>query len=185
MNQSLADEKKALRKIFREERSRKDLSGDWLHLFDSDEIQKSSIIASYISYGLEPSTQKINKKIVESGKTLLLPKINKDLDINWIIATSDSEFIGSEVIGNLREPVGEIFDEGIEVFIVPAISVDQRGYRLGQGGGSYDRALQNSISWKVALLHDGELTTQLLPVEVHDVKVDAVALPERLFRVIG
>lgn len=185
MNQSLADEKKALRKRFREERSKKDPTGDWLHLLDSDEIQKSSIIASYISYGLEPSTQKLNKKIVESGKTLLLPKINEDLNINWIITTSDSEFIESEVIRSLREPVGEIFDEEIEVFIVPAISVDQRGYRLGQGGGSYDRALQNSISWKVALLHDGELITQLLPVEVHDVKVDAVALPERLFRVIG
>ena len=185
MNQSLADEKKALRKRFREERSRKDPTGDWLHLLVSEEIQKSSIIASYISYGLEPGTQKLNKKIVESGKTLLLPRINKDLNINWIITTSDSEFIESEVIGNLREPVGEIFDEEIEVIIVPAISVDQRGYRLGQGGGSYDRALQNSISWKVALLHDGELSTQLLPFEVHDIKVDAVALPERLFRVIG
>jgi 5-formyltetrahydrofolate cyclo-ligase len=185
MNQSLADEKKALRKRFREERSRKDLTGDWLHLLDSDEIKESSVIASYISYGLEPSTQKLNRKIVESGKTLLLPQINKDLTINWIITKSDSEFIDSGVIGNLREPVGEIFNEEIEVFIVPAISVDQKGYRLGQGGGSYDRALQNSNSWKVALLYEGELTTQLLPVEVHDVKINAVALPERLYRVTG
>jgi 5-formyltetrahydrofolate cyclo-ligase len=183
MNQSLADEKRALRKRFREERARKELVGDWLHLLNADEIKKSSVIASYISYGFEPSTEKLNKRLLEIGKLLLLPRTNKDLTLDWIIIQSDSKFIKSELTRNLIEPVGEIFTEEIEVFIVPAFSVDKKGVRLGQGGGSYDRALQNSNSWKVALLHDGELSSQLLPVETHDEKVDAIALPNNLYRI--
>jgi len=37
-------------------------------------------------------------------------------------------------------------------------------------------------SWKVALLHDEEVSSEQLPFEPHDVRVDAVALPEIVVR---
>jgi len=54
--------------------------------------------------------------------------------------------------------------------------------RLGQGGGSYDRVLTHSNAWSIALLHRGELTSEVLPVEPHDQKVKAAATPEIIVR---
>ena len=68
------------------------------------------------------------------------------------------------------------------VIIVPALHVDRDGNRLGQGGGSYDRALARSDAWKIALLHKGEITNEPLPVEPHDQKVSAAATPEIMVR---
>jgi 5-formyltetrahydrofolate cyclo-ligase len=65
---------------------------------------------------------------------------------------------------------------------VPALSVDESGMRIGQGGGSYDRALKLSSGWKVCLLHDGEIFEEDLPQEIHDQKVNAVVTPTKIIR---
>jgi 5-formyltetrahydrofolate cyclo-ligase len=67
-----------------------------------------------------------------------------------------------------------------QVLLVPALAVDRRGYRLGRGGGSYDRVLARLIGSGVdvvALLHDGELLDLPVPREPHDQPVHAVVTP--------
>ena len=78
-------------------------------------------------------------------------------------------------------------DATIDAVIVPALLIDRRGFRLGQGGGSYDRALAELKSrsphlWSVALVYDGEITGNDLPIEAHDVPIHAVATPELIIR---
>ena len=63
----------------------------------------------------------------------------------------------------------------IDVVIVPALAIDSRGARLGQGGGSFDRALPALPGWKVALIDSVCFCATELPEELHDVRVDAVA----------
>ena len=53
---------------------------------------------------------------------------------------------------------------------------------MGQGGGSYDRALARTLAWKVALVGAHEITNSKLPIETHDQKVDAAATPGLLLR---
>jgi 5-formyltetrahydrofolate cyclo-ligase len=71
---------------------------------------------------------------------------------------------------------------------MPALAADTGGARLGQGGGWYDRSLAGSAGGDakprllVAVVHDDELfdaTTDPLPVESHDLRVDAVLTPTR------
>jgi len=50
-----------------------------------------------------------------------------------------------------------------------------RGVRLGQGGGSFDRALPLLPGWKIALIDSASLSVEDLIEEEHDVRVDAVA----------
>ena len=59
--------------------------------------------------------------------------------------------------------------------IVPALAIDYRGVRLGQGGGSFDRALPTLSGWKVALIDSVCFSEEELPEEKHDVRVDAAA----------
>jgi 5-formyltetrahydrofolate cyclo-ligase len=53
---------------------------------------------------------------------------------------------------------------------------------LGQGGGSYDRALTKISAWRIGLIYSGELTVEPFPVEPHDVKLNAVATPDLIVR---
>ena len=63
------------------------------------------------------------------------------------------------------------------VIVAPALAVDRTGHRLGQGGGSYDRALarRSPTAHVVALLFDDEvLTAGEVPVDDHDLPVATV-----------
>lgn len=178
--------KQELRTRFRFERSQRSISGDWLHLLRATEISTARTIASYLSYGDEPSTLILNEKIISLGKELLLPRTDSQGLITWIKWQPKIEFERDKKRKNLMQPIGEVFAGSLDVVILPALRVDRSGVRLGQGGGSYDRALaqgtQARAAWKVALLHDEELFGESLPSEEHDIRVDAVALPEILVR---
>jgi 5-formyltetrahydrofolate cyclo-ligase len=80
-------------------------------------------------------------------------------------------------VGKILEPIGTAVEPKLDVIIVPALHIDRGGNRLGQGGGSYDRTLARSAAWKVALVHPGEITSEALPTNAHDQKVDAAATP--------
>lgn len=70
----------------------------------------------------------------------------------------------------------------IDVVITPALHVDSQGFRLGQGGGYYDRALSEINAWTVALIFPEETSAELLPRESHDVAVNAYATYEKIVR---
>lgn len=119
------------------------------------------------------------------GKKLLLPRTSSDGEISWIISDQDMTIERNRKRPHLSQPVGNTFVGSLDIVIAPALRVDRSGVRLGQGGGSYDRALigfEAGRAWKVALLHDEELSSNPLPSESHDIKMDAVALPEIVVR---
>lgn len=177
--------KAELRKRFRFERSQRSLGGDWLHLLRATEIGSAKTIASYISYGDEPDTSRLNEELLKAGKRILLPRTDESGVISWIEWDSQMTIERHRKRPHLAQPQGNPFVGEIDAVIAPALRVDRSGVRLGQGGGSYDRALKEAnahTSWKVALLHDEEISTEPLPFEAHDVLVDAVALPEIVVR---
>ena len=185
MNGEISLKKQELRKRFRFERSQRSLGGDWLHLLDAAEMNSALTVASYLSYGDEPSTKELNDQIRLLGKRLLLPKTDPDGLITWIQWDEGMSFERDRKRPHFIEPIGANFDGAIDLVITPALRVNRQGVRLGQGGGSYDRALKElncASAWKVALLHDEEISSELFPEEEHDVRMDAVALPEILVR---
>jgi 5-formyltetrahydrofolate cyclo-ligase len=185
VSDGLAANKSELRRRFRFERSQRSLGGDWLHLCTAREITSASTIASYISYGDEPDTSRLNQSIMTMGKRLVLPRTDDEGLITWIEWDETSKLEKGKKHHRHMQPTGKEFIGRIDVVICPALRVDRSGVRLGQGGGSYDRALKEDVainSWKVALLHDEEVSSEQLPFEPHDVRVDAVALPEIVVR---
>jgi 5-formyltetrahydrofolate cyclo-ligase len=154
---------------------------------DSPEFESAQIIASYISYGDEPKTDELNKAILDSGKKLLLPRIASHSEeplLDWVLWNGDPKQLASR--GKIIEPVGprESDLSLIDVAVVPALHIDSQGFRLGQGGGYYDRALSHINAWKVALIYPEETSEELLPREAHDVVVNAYATHEKIVRFI-
>lgn len=70
----------------------------------------------------------------------------------------------------------EISAEELDAIILPAIGFDLKGYRLGQGGGYYDRLLARTDCFCAAVGFDCQLVPEV-PVEGTDMRVDAVITP--------
>ena len=177
----IKENKAQLRNRFRQERQERFIEDSWMHILSATEVILATNIATYISYEFEPETKDINKSLISLNKKVFLPRLLPNNDIEWVNWDGSEESL--KLNGKVLEPIGEAnSDIELEVIIVPALHVDRAGNRLGQGGGSYDRALARSKAWKIALLHRGEITNEPLPIEPHDQKLSAAATPEIMVR---
>lgn len=140
-------------------------------LLEQVEFAQVEIVASYTSYGNEPSTQGFNSTLLSREVQILLPHLLEDNSLEWVDFKTGKNF-------------GVTGISLAQIVVVPALSVDESGMRIGQGGGSYDRAFKLNSGWKVCLLHDGEIFEGKLPQEIHDQKVNAVVTPTKIIRFI-
>jgi 5-formyltetrahydrofolate cyclo-ligase len=177
----MTDQKIALRERARRERSQKYMSCNFNVILKAPEIVSASTIASYVSYEYEPSTLEINEAFLRDGKILVLPRIKGDR-LEWVSWNGDPNQLITRK--KILEPLGDSLTDlsQISVVIVPALRIDQSGYRLGQGGGYYDRALPHLSAWKIGLVYAGELNSEELPHEAHDIPLDAAASPSIVVR---
>jgi len=177
----MTDHKTVLRERARRERSQKFIPSNFNVILKAPEIVGAQTIASYISYEFEPSTVEINAALLRDGKTLLLPRIYGE-ELEWV--RWDGQMSSLKSKNKISEPIGEAITDLSEIsaIIVPALRIDQTGYRLGQGGGYYDRALARIEAWKIGLVYAGELTSEAIPCEPHDIALDAAATPSILVR---
>lgn len=74
----------------------------------------------------------------------------------------------------------------VDLILVPAVACDARGYRLGYGGGFYDRLL-SSADWKskptIGIVFEYAYVSQL-PVDPWDKPLNSICTENR-FQVIG
>lgn len=172
MATSRADLKANLRRRLRAQREERYVEHNLLHLLKLPEISKAKVIASYHSYGTEPNTSELNQAILKEGRVLLLPRINGE-DIEWVRWDGRAETLQEN--GNFHEPVGEALStiDSIDLVLVPALAIDPDGYRLGQGGGFYDRALPRLRAWKHGIVYNFERMEHDLPREPWDIPMDS------------
>jgi len=144
------------------------------------EAQMAGTVAAYISVGTEPDTRGLVYAFWKRGSYVLLPVLRPDSDLDWASYEGpDSLAAGPHGLLEPAEPPrGVTAITSADLVIVPALAADRRGYRLGRGGGSYDRALARvgPAVPSIALLYDGELLDEV-PAGPHDQPVRAVAQP--------
>lgn len=177
----ISEEKSSLRTRYRRERNERYIEHSFEYLATSPEFLNSKIIASYMSYGDEPDTRQLNLELIKAGKTLLLPRISGD-NLEWVQWNGDESQLQQKK--KISEPSGPAFTNlaAIEVIIVPALRIDRSGYRLGQGGGFYDRALPHLAAWSIGLIHPDEISGEDLPREPWDIPLHAAATPDLVLR---
>lgn len=167
-----ADMKEKLRRRLRAQREERYVEHTLLHLLEIPEISSAKVVASYYSFGTEPHTLEFNLAVIASGRTLVLPRINGEL-IEWVEWNGSAETLREN--GKFHEPIGPVFAQldSIDVVLVPALAIDPDGYRLGQGGGFYDRALPQLRAWKHGVVYPYERMEHDLPREPWDIPVDS------------
>ena len=174
-------EKRELRSRYRRERAERFRSTSFLHLLDSPEFSSARCVTSYFSINDEPSTAELNRSLISKGVTVLLPRVSGS-SLEWVAWDGNASSLQEN--RGLIEPLGLAIEDlsEIDVVMVPSLHIDRFGYRLGQGGGFYDRALPLLPGWKVGLVHSGEFAEDELPREPHDIRLSAVATPDKIIR---
>ncbi|MEI6622773.1 MAG: 5-formyltetrahydrofolate cyclo-ligase [Actinomycetes bacterium] len=142
-----------------------------------------SAIASYVSFGGEPPTEKLNEALAAAGARVLLPATARDGrtfdDLAWADLEQGVDRDSSALIPTPAGPlVGRgsagLLDLGCAVIIIPALGVGLDGSRLGQGGGYYDRMLStlpHPGPLRLALVGPGEVF-DTVPHDPHDQPID-------------
>ncbi len=99
----------------------------------------------YNSFGSEADTKKIISALSDLGKKVYLPRVEGG-DIVPVPA-------GETVKGafGTDEPLGQAYTGDIDICVIPLLAVNGDGYRIGYGGGYYDRYLKHSSAKRVGL----------------------------------
>ena len=76
---------------------------------------------------------------------------------------------------NICEPCSNFINpRNLDLVVVPALMADKSGFRLGYGGGFYDRFLVKNNTVKNILPIAKELIVEELPHEEFDIKIDEI-----------
>ncbi len=155
------------------------------HLLACDEVRRAASVAAYVAVGTEPGTAPLLAALLDAGKRVVLPVVLPGNDLDWAVHTGDAGLVPARF--GLLEPSGpRLGVESIatpDVVLVPGLAVDDAGFRLGRGGGCYDRALARVPvgTFTCVLLYDDEVGRDV-PVEPHDLPVRAAVSPSGLRR---
>ena len=158
-----------------DETERQDISQQ-LHevLFASDLWQQAETIGTYLSVGSEWDTRQIVDQALKEGKKVAVPKtVHKTKDLIFYEMKDWSQIVQDGYFG-LDEPdpnqTKSVEKDAIQLLLVPGLVFTKEGYRVGFGGGYYDRYLKDFIHPTVSLVHTNQLVEDF-PIEPFDIPV--------------
>lgn len=111
--------------------------------------------------------------LLSDNKNFYLPKVNAER-LEVCPYTTDEKLKKSSF--NIFEPCSNPVNPSIlDLVIVPALMADRKGYRLGYGGGFYDRFLsENNVGFRTITAIPAELVVDELPIDEFDKKIDEI-----------
>lgn len=152
-------------------------------LMRSEEIRKASTLMVYVSFGSEVVTDGLIRWGWGKGKRIVVPFCHpesREMTACRIGGFDELEIshygIRAPKAGDLR-PVsrGEI-----DAVIVPAVAFDRRGYRIGYGGGYYDRFLPECPhAAKIGAAFACQIIDEV-PADLYDVAMDYIVTEEEI-----
>lgn len=148
-------------------------------LLSMDCIKNANTIMLYLDFNNEVQTNELVNKLICLNKVVASPITimdKRELIPCQITNLKDEINIGAY---GIREPKKDICPEvklkNIDVVIVPAVAYDEDGYRLGYGGGFYDRFLEKlrKDAITIGIAFDLQIFNSI-PKEPHDAQLDYI-----------
>ena len=191
MMNEILNQKKILRKILSEKRNliKKNTNAEFnIKAFNqlTKKIKFNAVdcIGSFMSIRSEISTKQLNRTILEMKKKLAFPTIEKNLE-TLIFKTTNSHKSFKLGKFNIPEPTNDNNVIIPQLFFVPCLGFDLKGFRIGYGGGFYDKTFAklkklNFIFYTVGFAYDDQKQNEL-PIEKFDYKLDFVLTEKQLY----
>ncbi len=138
--------------------------------------QEAKVIATYLSFPHEFQTQGLIDQALKDDKKVLIPKTYPKGRMEFVVY--DPQQLKKTSFG-LLEPQGdlEVVDASqIDLIHVPGLAFTREGYRIGYGGGYYDRYLENFAGQTMSTIYPCQV--QEFNSEDHDIPVQEVLIYE-------
>lgn len=147
------------------------------------EVEQARTVFLFYGAGTEPDTARLIPALLEQGKRIALPRMLPGRQMELRQFCPDLPLVMHPF--GILEPGTDaplLTKADIDLTLVPALCYDRRGFRLGMGGGYYDRWLVDYRGVCVGLCRT-QLLQQAVPTEPHDRPVDLVVCPDEIIRI--
>lgn len=138
--------------------------------------KEAKVIATYLSFPHEFQTQGLIDQALKDGKKVLIPKTYPKGRMEFVVYNPQQL---KKTSFGLLEPQGnlEVVDTSrIDLIHVPGLAFTTEGYRIGYGGGYYDRYLENFAGQTMSTIYPCQI--QNFNSEDHDIPVQEVLIYE-------
>lgn len=148
-----------------------------------DAYKNAELLLFYVSYRSEADTIQLIKSALDAGRNVTVPKVEGTEMVFYRIADFSQLVEGYR---GILEPdterteaiTGEL--QKSTLLFVPGCAFDEKGGRMGYGGGFYDRFMEKHPEVRrVALAYEEQLVEEV-PREVHDKLVDFIVTEKRM-----
>ncbi|WP_042458395.1 5-formyltetrahydrofolate cyclo-ligase [Neobacillus dielmonensis] len=154
-------------------------------LFQEQIWKEAQVIGITISKPPEVDTFQIIRKAWELGKQVAVPKCHpktKQLIFRNLTAFSQLESVFFELLEPIEAITKEVPANRMDLVLVPGLAYSIDGYRIGFGGGYYDRFLSSYSGCTVSLAFTEQIMAAI-PTEEHDIPVERIITPEKVLKV--
>ena len=137
---------------------------------------EAKVVATYLSFPHEFQTQGLIDQVLKDGKKVLIPKTYPKGRMEFVVY--DPQQLKKTSFG-LLEPQGDlkvVDTSRIDLIHVPGLAFTREGYRIGYGGGYYDRYLENFAGQTMSTIYPCQV--QEFNSEDHDIAVQEVLIYE-------
>jgi 5-formyltetrahydrofolate cyclo-ligase len=151
-------------------------------LLDLPEFISASLIFCFVGIKNEIDTLPFIDVAIKLGKRICIPRIQEDGSMDAFEIKSEADLVKS--VYGLLEPVSScsvVGAEDISLVVTPCLACDLNGYRIGYGGGYYDKYMAGKDFCKVAICRE-RFVLERLPVDGNDVPVDIIISEKRVYR---
>ncbi|WP_124057474.1 5-formyltetrahydrofolate cyclo-ligase [Vaginisenegalia massiliensis] len=150
------------------------------HILQAVKENNFNKIALYYGFKPEIQTPKLIESLVKQGVEVYLPRIlpERQLSFNQYLGQDQMEVVQKYI----HQPLAscpQIECQDLDLMIVPGVAFSTSGYRLGFGGGYYDRILANfeGPTWSMALTPQ-LVAEEMLALEDHDQALERIILAQ-------
>ena len=137
---------------------------------------EAKVVATYLSFPHEFQTQELIDQALKDGKKVLIPKTYPKGRMEFVVYNPQQL---KKTSFGLLEPQGdlEVVDTSrIDLIHVPGLAFTTEGYRIGYGGGYYDRYLENFAGQTMSTIYPCQIQT--FNPDSHDIPVQEVLIYE-------
>lgn len=152
-------------------------------LWELKEIQNAEVVMGYSSLIEEVNLNPLLERLLGRSVHVWLPRITGPGTMEGApISSLDDTLIGAM---GINEPIGALSDlhKHPHVVLVPGVSFDPEGNRLGLGQGFYDRYIAElpRRPFLIGVAFDEQMVRKI-PMEDHDIQMDIVVTPSHIYR---
>ncbi len=155
-------------------------------LYENDHFINAKRIMSFVSSQTEVNTHDIIKHSISIGKSVTVPFTHhhpRHMKASEIFDMAELEIGYYNILAPKKEFHRFVDNRTLDLILVPGVALATNGYRVGYGGGYYDRFMTDlrPDTLKIALVFDLQIVDKV-PIDDFDIPVDYIITEKELIK---